>query len=237
MPRLLLLRGLFLVVSVVLLSPSEASAKILITRGDVIKHIGNVAEQQRQFLAPAVRNQVAVGFKYSYFGIFWLDLWTWGGEYCIYQGDKYEPLTPTQAAILLNTSESELSTPFLYKCPLGLAIVVVAIAVIVPVTLVQKQRAKRRFEEHVRDLFQDERYQKALDVMAEEAKKQEAARAQAETEAAGGTGTEEPPPADGGFEAAVQHLISKGVPREEAEANLRLMLSVLEASDQQQTHE
>jgi len=61
------------------LQPAAAHAKgiILITHGDTINHLGDVASEYRGAGLPAT----TVGYKYSSFGVFWLDLWTWGGTY------------------------------------------------------------------------------------------------------------------------------------------------------------
>ena len=60
-----------------------------------------------------------VGYKYGYWGVFWIDLWTHDGTYCLYEGDRYKPIEPAEAARLLGKSEGELSKPFLYRVPLG----------------------------------------------------------------------------------------------------------------------
>jgi hypothetical protein len=63
-------------VAFALLSPSAASAKgiVLITWGETISHVGDASPQARQMLGTR-----QVGYKYGYFGVFWLDLWTHGG--------------------------------------------------------------------------------------------------------------------------------------------------------------
>jgi hypothetical protein len=98
-----------------LFSPSEASAKfVLITSGETITHIGDVTPQTK--MGPA---GVKVGYKYNYYGVFWIDLWTSGGTYCVYEDKKYGPISSAEAAQLLGKSESDLSSPFLYRFPLG----------------------------------------------------------------------------------------------------------------------
>ena len=92
-----LVRGGLLLVAAVLLSPSQARAGvILITHGDTISHIGEVAPE---FRSPKLPQRV--GFKSSYFGVFWIDLWTWGGEFCAYEGDRYQPISRAEAARLI----------------------------------------------------------------------------------------------------------------------------------------
>src|SRR5262249_39837892 len=104
----------------------------------------------------------AVGFKYSYFGVFWLDLWTWGGEYCLYEGDNYSPIPLAMAAGLTGKSEDELTKPFLYRYPLGLLIIAGCVLVFTPMAMINKAKQRR-----VQRLFGDERYRSALEIMRE----------------------------------------------------------------------
>ena len=94
-------------------NPGPACAKgiILITRGETINEVGKITNPGQLQLG----GTVSVGYKYSYFGVFWLDLWTWGGEYCVYDGDRYAPIQPAQAAELLGKPERSLGAPFLYR--------------------------------------------------------------------------------------------------------------------------
>src|SRR5688500_11451708 len=90
---------LFLAIAVAV--PSRTSAGIvMITAGPTIKHIGDVpaaqlrSAQNTEREANIKRGRIdllgkgmtrpAVGFRYNYFGIFWVEFWTWGGEFCLY---------------------------------------------------------------------------------------------------------------------------------------------------------
>src|SRR5437667_25085 len=83
------------VVASALLSPNEARA-YLFTWGESISHIGDSSVKTPQ--NPGVTK---VGYKFSYFGVFWLDLWTSGGTYCVYEGNHYNAIQPAEAAHLL----------------------------------------------------------------------------------------------------------------------------------------
>jgi hypothetical protein len=190
-----------------------AKAVVLITHGDTINHVGDVPAQNLKQL-PATK----VGFKYSYWGIFWLDLWTWGGEYCLYSGQQYWKLQPAEAAQLLNKSASDLGKPFLYRFPLGLLLIVPFILLCCLVGFWQDSRKRKKMTQ----LFQDPEYQRALQIMAEESKKQQ-------DEAVAAALKPEAPPAEDAnaqkttvtpFEAGVQHLVSAGIPRAKAEQDL-----------------
>lgn len=110
-----------LVLAAVALSPGQASAKrgiVLITTGETITHVGDVSGSSK---LPANVNKV--GYRYNYYGIFWIDFWTSDGTYCVYEGEQSRSITPSEAALLLGKKESDLSRPFLYRYPLGLLIV------------------------------------------------------------------------------------------------------------------
>ncbi len=134
--------GVAAVLAYLVLAPTEAGAKILlITHGDTITHLGDIGKGPPGAGAPATGQTVGVGYKWSYGGLFWIDFWTWGGEYCLHVGDKYEPITAEQAGILLGRT-SPPSRPFLYKFPLGLMILG-GIAVLAVIGKVVSGRAEK----------------------------------------------------------------------------------------------
>jgi len=64
------------------LAPSEAGAKImLITHGDTIAHLGDLLKVPPGAKGLPVGQTLGVGYKWSYGGLFWIDFWTWVGEY------------------------------------------------------------------------------------------------------------------------------------------------------------
>jgi hypothetical protein len=232
MVRQLAARGFLLVAALVLWIPSEAAGKgfILITHGDTISHLGEVPVAVRAHLPPKVRGAYMVGFKYSSFGVFWVDIWTWGGEYCLYEDKTYWPMPRAVAAQLLNKSERDLDKPWNYTVPPGLIILIGIVVVVILVKVFRK-----RPEDKVKALFEDPRYQKALEIIVEQSKKDEAAQLAYENDRAAGAENATPPPeSDGGFEAAVQHLEKEGVPGTEAQQNLALLLQVLAQAQSQQ---
>jgi hypothetical protein len=103
-------------IALVLLTPSQANAKgiILITWGETITHLGDVSAQNRDNVQGS-----KVGYHWRYVGTFWLDLWTWGGTYCVYEGNTYGPIEASDAARLMGKQENDLQKPFLYRWPLG----------------------------------------------------------------------------------------------------------------------
>jgi len=95
--------------------------------GETISHVGVGGHA-----AWLIGRSQDIGYKYSYFAILGLDLWCWGGTYCVYGKSedvsshgwqtKYVPISPAQVAQLLGKAEHELQTPFCYRFPLGLLI-------------------------------------------------------------------------------------------------------------------
>jgi hypothetical protein len=232
-------RHTLLLAGVLLFSPSQASAvPILITSGEQFSYLGEVPAELKAAIRADTKADPAVGYKYSHFGIFWLALWTWDGDYCLYQGNKYWKLTPAQAAILLKKPEAELSKPFWYRFPPGLLVVGGLVAFSVAAGVLSQRPQKK-----LKKLFADARYQKALEVFSAQMEKETAAAQQkaAATADQGGQSSEEVPDDPGrqerAFEAAVQHLMSEGIPKDEAEKNLTLMLNAVSQAQAQEAGE
>lgn len=109
----------------VALASTEAHAGkgiVLITHGESVLHYADLEGDAKAFAAESTGHEVKVGYLYSHFGVFWLDLWTWGGEYCLYNGDNVWTLTPEEAAGLLGVQVDGLGKPLLYRVPLGILI-------------------------------------------------------------------------------------------------------------------
>jgi hypothetical protein len=210
----------------VLFSPSDANAgAVLITHGDTISHVGEAGAENGRTLK--------VGYKWSYWGIFWLDLWTWGGTYCVYEDKRYQPIEPAHAAVLMGKKESDLGRPFLYSVPLGWLIVVPLVVIGFIAGALEKRKPNQ-----LTQLFQDPRYQKAIQIMNEEYDRQGA-----EAPASPDQGAEQQ--ANTGnegrfrvaFDAGVQHLVDQGIPRPEGEQNLAIMVQALANVPQQEQGE
>ena len=109
----------------VALTSTEAHAGkgfVLITHGESVLHYDDLQGDAHAFAAEATGYEVRVGYLYSHFGVFWLDLWTWGGEYCLYHGDNVWQLSPEEAAGLLGVEVDALGKPLLYRVPLGILV-------------------------------------------------------------------------------------------------------------------
>jgi hypothetical protein len=201
-----------------LFSPSEASAGgfVLVTWGETIDNIGDVSWEHRQGPGPK-----KVGYESSYFGLFWIDLWTWGGEYCVYEGDRYSIIEASTAARLIGRPERDLSPPFLYRWPLGWFFLGAFILIGIIAAVFDKRNTNA-----IAMLFQDARYQRALEIIHERCTKPPAEGPATQD----GEPQGEPEDEDRfrpAFEAAVRHLVEAGIAHDDAARNLMLMVQAL----------
>jgi hypothetical protein len=219
------LRRVLLVLVAVAAFPGKAEAKripIFFGWGDNISHMRDLPSEVKQEVRRELGHDVAVGFKYNRFHIFWLDIWTWGGSHVLYSGDRYWELPPADWKEIVGGEGSEgLGKPFLYRFPLGLTLLVCVVA-IVGAGKVLGSWAFPSEETRVRRLFQDERYRQAVRAYGE---KMSPPGGPSRIE-----GSQEGDPKVA-FAAAVDFLRGQGVPPAEAEKNLLLILRVLDAGD------
>lgn len=115
--------GLLIVLTFCATPRAAHAGIILITRGDSFIDLGEI---NRSALPDELKESIGklpgdvrVGYKYSYVGIFWVNFWTYGGEYCVYKDMTYDSLKPEEAATLLHCKQSELSVPLRYRFPTG----------------------------------------------------------------------------------------------------------------------
>src|SRR5262245_23289354 len=220
-------RGLALGLTLVLAQPHTASAKgiVLITHGETVQHIAEFPPAEKDKLRAEIRQfagrdvQPSVGYAYKYWGIFWLDFWTWDGRFCIYEDKTLWGEPPVGLlAERLGVSEGSLTPPFFYRFPPGLLIIAGFILLGVLAAVFKKSSVQ-----NAKVLVEDVRYQRALEIIAEELRKEEeAAKAHA---AAGTQPAAAEVPSLTPFDAAVEYLVSQGIPRGEAQANLATILS------------
>jgi hypothetical protein len=197
----LLLAGL---VALVCLAPARAHAGgfFLVTYGDSFKYLGEVPAAQKETIQQTTGKDPQIGYKYSYAGLFWIDIWTWGGEYCLYKDKTYWSLDRYQAAALLGVEEAALLKPWTYRYPPGLLIIGLVV-LLVTVSVIQGSRNMRKADE----LLTDPRYKRALEMLG------------AGIFPEGGKWSEWRKQV---MEQAVEYLVSEGIeaPRARADVNL-----------------
>ena len=126
-PCLMLFLAAFLFAAVPQAEARRGGGFKLITTGSTVSEVGSVVNSISG-VPPELQH---VGFHYSYFGVFWLDLWNWGGSYVLYDGstsllggrESMMDLTEAQAQELMGGS-GRLSKPLNYRIPYGLALLV-----------------------------------------------------------------------------------------------------------------
>jgi len=178
-PRLLLRILPLLAFLLVLLPQSEAQARrgiVVVTSGDSITHVADLDPAVADEIEAEAGSGIAVGFKYEQFGLFWLEVWCWDGEYVLFRGEEYWDLPPDELMAAAGvTSFDELPKPWSYTFPPGLIAVGVLGIGFVIVALVSKgdddddDDAEDEDEPEVHDavhaaaaLNADPRYQQAL---------------------------------------------------------------------------
>ncbi|MBL8634971.1 MAG: hypothetical protein JNM40_17220 [Myxococcales bacterium] len=223
-----------------------AKVPFVITTGDSISNIGQVPAEAKPAIEKLTEPGVEVGFVYSYFGLFWLDAWTWDGRYCLYHGKTIWKLSPTQTAKILGIEENKLPTPLFYRFPSLLVLLLVAVIAMFIIGKFTKSD-----EEIAAELLKDDRYKEALTLFREEYSKVQSKQSKS-TDAA--TGKDEKKESEkesdkeseevdadevkerqmkAALEPGVAFLISKGVPKEEAEQKLEVLakVEVIEKTD------
>lgn len=184
-------------------SRAEAGGLLLVTYGDSFKFVAKVPAAQQAAIRQSTGQDPDIGYKYSYFGLFWVDLWTWGGEHCLYKDKTYWKLEPAQAAALLGVDEAALEKPLTYRYPPGLMIVLLLVALLVYAYIDGTLNERKASA-----LLQDPRYARALEILRD-------------TQAP--EGTDWPEARRQAVAAAVAYLVSQGVAEAEADKGAKLL--------------
>jgi hypothetical protein len=112
-----------IIVACFVLAPSEAEARrrgfALITYGEDVTVLGKIsnADALQAMQSELGPGNYEVGYYYSEFGVFWVNFWTWGGEFVVQNGDTVMPV-PREVAAQLMGAES-VGKPFFYSFPPG----------------------------------------------------------------------------------------------------------------------
>lgn len=176
-------------------SVAEAKGFFLVTYGEDITHVADIPADVAD--SEGIPPGVAVGYKFGNFGLFWLNVWTWSGEYVLFEGDNYQQISEEEAALFAG---HEVSKPWTYSFPPGLIVIILLVVGFLGYGMyASKQEGK------VRALFEDERYKHAFDLMVPKSEDEEG----------------------GAFDDSVQYLVDQGVPKQEADENLTAMMQLV----------
>ncbi len=143
LPRLLLLLTALLFASA---SDARAARRTpkLYTFGADYYELGEVRLDDAEPAAAASSSGVKVGYRCQAFGLFWVNIWTWKGEFCLYKGSgmetkKYQQISQEDAAKLLGVDK--ISKPWNYSFPPGMLIIIGLIGLKVVPRLVARRKA------------------------------------------------------------------------------------------------
>lgn len=122
-------------------SKAEAAFPLMLEWGTAVTALAPLRpEFERELAKPGTH--LAVGYKYSHAGIF-LDLWTWGGEYCLSDGRGYRAISDEQARTFAAGTTPGIEPPLNYRYPYGLLLVAFVVIVGVPAMYVVRRVGDR----------------------------------------------------------------------------------------------
>jgi len=216
-----------LALSITAVLPTTAQARrgiILITSGDTIKHVADVAAEMKPVIREVTGSSVdyKVGYLHERIGVFWIDLWTWGGEYVLYDESEQDlwELDADETAAIMGTTPDKLSTPLFYSFPPGLLALGV-IGVVCAGLNTFAGKSEQHSDEHIEEMLSDSRYEEALvKIVDHHNQKQMAASEEATSGAPSQQSFEDDSVV---FEQAVQKLVEQGVDYNDAYCNLNML--------------
>ena len=204
-------------------APVVAGVPLLITHGDTVKKVADIPEDRKELVRTATGEaDLGVGYRYSYFGIFWLDLWTWDGKFCLSRDLNVLELDEEQFQMLIGKPTSDYSPPWLYRFPLGL-VLVVGFGTMIGVSGFLAQHAEAKAAKHLAMLQEDHRYRQAMEIFQTTRQNAHIPDGQTVDEMEGARSAR----IDAGLDAAVDHLVQNGIEHEEALANFNKLLTAL----------
>jgi hypothetical protein len=144
MPRFFPLALLLAISCCVFADPSEAFARkggiIFFNTGDKVFEI---AEAEPGSPAKMLADDMVVGYHCQHFGIFWLPIWTWDGDFCVYSEEQeaYDNFSPDEISAMTGVPVDKIKKPFLYSFPLGLIILLVIGVLVLLMSILGRKKA------------------------------------------------------------------------------------------------
>lgn len=123
-------------------SPTPVAGVAFVTLGDTISWIADLpAPPGTATLAPSARGKL--GYRFNFLNFLGLDLWTYGGGYCVYDdAGRYRIVSRVEAENLLRPAALP-GPPLEYRYPMGLVALVVILGLGTPVALVRRRMLNR----------------------------------------------------------------------------------------------
>jgi len=112
-------RALLIAIALLVGTGGVANAKglVVINTGDDILHLRDLDADKA-----AMVGYGKLGYRYDLFGVFWVDIWRSDGEFVVYEGSTYSPITDEELEML-----GGASVPWRYHLPEGLLIILALI--------------------------------------------------------------------------------------------------------------
>lgn len=138
---------------------------LFIQTGYASEEMGQIKPEHQQQLVAAGENLKA-GYVYQRVACFWINIWTWGGEYALFRDAgsniEYQPLSKEELADLIGEDPENIKPPLAYRVPflfriVGYAAVLggVFLALGLALTFADKRKLK--------ELRRDPTYQRAFE--------------------------------------------------------------------------
>ncbi len=208
-PAALLKTALVLLLVSTTASVAEAGIPIIYGHGEEIAHVADLGPEAQAKAKSELGGEVAIGWLYQRFHIFWMDLWTWGGEHVLYAGNECWSMEEADWLDVVGADyQAQLATPWTYYAPPGLLIVACFLILSVATKLCTSDDKK------VKALRHDPLYSQAVGLYSQKA-------AASRDAVADGTATGI---SQSGLLEAVKFLHTQGVPAADAERNMRSLL-------------
>ena len=139
--KLLLLAALWLVPAFGFSDEAEARRRglALIGFGESISEAGELPSDVKAVAREATGEDVTLGYKYESISLFFMNVWTWDGQWVLESDESYYPLDDeTQAALGFDPEEAGYSVPWTVRFPPALIIIVVGVVLFIASAVLSK---------------------------------------------------------------------------------------------------
>ena len=133
---------LVLAVTLIATAAPPAIPVAMVAWGDTIVWIADLSESRvADASAPGRRSKL--GYHFKFFNLVGLDLWTYGGSYCVYDDSGgFRAVSALEAEALVRP-ETLRAPPLEYRYPMGLVALAVVLVLGLPVAIIRRRVLNR----------------------------------------------------------------------------------------------